>query len=221
MEKQLIYFDEKVALNEIERRKQLTESIKELRVAYEKLKLQEAFSKEVYIGLVEGGKIFLFELILKNYPKTLGISKGLPSSFNIDEYYEIVSNPLTRVKQALRYSSDQYRMEPNVVSFNGPDPVFTQAEEEDIREKHRYYTENKEEKELMQLVQDYCTAINKLDKYLKDRNGSGIPSIIEGSYSTETLMYVDFRDENQVVSLVPNPLMFENIRRINKVSQVK
>ncbi len=220
MEKQLIYFDEKVALEEIERRKQLTEAIKELRVAYEQLKIQEKFSKDVYIGLVEGGKIYLFELVVKNYPKTLGIPKGLPSSFSIDEYFEIIGNPLTKVKHILRYSSEQNRIEPYVVNFNGSDPAFTKAEEEAIKEKHRYYAETTEENELMQLVQDYCMTINKLDKYLKDHNGPNIPSIIEGSYSTETLTYVDFRDEGQVVSLVPNPLMFENIRRINKVNHL-
>ncbi|MBN2611391.1 MAG: hypothetical protein JXB00_07540, partial [Bacteroidales bacterium] len=186
-------------LKEIERRKQLTESIKELRVAYEQLKIQEDFSKDVYIGLVEGGKIYLFELIVKNYPKTLGIPKGLPSSFNIDEYYEIVSKPLTKVKQNLRYSSDQHRLEPFVVNFKGSEPVFTKAEEEAIKEKHRYYAETTEDKKLYDLVFNYCKASNELEKYSKEL---GIPGI------SDIWLYVGYLDNEEGNFLAPNPSMF-------------
>lgn len=199
MEKQLIYFDEKAALKEIERRKQLTESIKELRVAYEQLGLQEDFSKDIYIGLVEGGKSYLLELIIRNVPKTLGIPKGLPSSFNINEYLEIIGNPLTKVKQALRYSSDQNRIEPYVVNFKGSDPVFTKAEEEAIIEKHRYYAESIEDKKLYDLVLNYCKASNELEKHSKE---CGIPGV------SDIWLYVGYMDNEEGNYLAPNPSMF-------------
>jgi hypothetical protein len=208
MEKQLIFYDEKSATKEIEGRKLLISAIKDLILVFNSLNLRIPFSKEIFIGLVEVGRNYLVKYIWNSIDGWLKESNApsiIYGSLNFEPDWTAINEPLLKVKTIMV----QYKLDPYKISFEGCYPVLTEEEVEKIKEGCKYYIKTPVQNELYQLVQNYCKAINRLEKFVKQNNK---PSIIESSFSADTLLYVDFLDNDQEVSLIPNPLMFSNLR---------
>jgi len=208
-EKILIYEDTSAAELEVQGWKILIAAISKLKSNYELRQLNPAFSKNLFIRLINGmgphlaanGKLFTnIETDQVMAPTTL--LGTLHLDFETDYRDLLIS--LDEIKQIII----TYGLNVNDLIFDCKNPVLSEQFENEIRNKYKFWAEGKDNIQLFKQLERVSESINELDDYLKKKK---YPALFEHTLFELSQLYFTWREMpgyKEMYMITPNVTVF-------------